>query len=135
MNEDNDEVADNGGYYDSLPSTKQSELPALSANGFEILCHNLSHSDFVLSINDCSMSGPNGRIIARPGFSRFREISRNVVRGIGNQDLSLIPTMLYPKCSRLKNRNSGPNECLEIYFILIPLSIFRNLSLNQRVLH
>jgi hypothetical protein len=50
------------------------------SQGIEILCHNLSHSDLVLSINNHVMSHPNGCIIARPGFSHYREISGRVVQ-------------------------------------------------------
>jgi hypothetical protein len=73
------------------------------ANGIEILCHNLSHSDLVLSLNDERMSQKNGQIIARPGFSCYRDISGKIVRGMENEEqLSQIPTLFYPKYSRRK---------------------------------
>ena len=84
------------------------EQPVQTEDGIEILCHNLSHSDLVLSINDHLMSNPNGRIIARPQYSHFREISRKVVFGIANDNhLSQIPTLLYPKYSRQKGKHKG----------------------------
>lgn len=76
-------------------------------NGIEILCHNLSHSDLVLSLNDQLMSQKNGQIIARPGFSYYREISGKIVRGMNEEQLSQIPTLFYPKYSRQKD---GANQ-------------------------
>lgn len=79
-----------------------------NVSGIEILCHNLSHSDLVLSINDPAMSHQNGRIIARPGFSHYREITGRVVQRIINGgDLSKVPTSVYPKCSRRKGCELG----------------------------
>lgn len=76
---------------------------SLHASGVEILCHNLSHSDLVLSINDPAMSHQNGSIIARPGFSHYREVTGRVVQRIINAgELSKVPTSVYPKCSRQK---------------------------------
>ena len=76
---------------------------SLHASGVEILCHNLSHSDLVLSINDPAMSHQSGSIIARPGFSHYREVTGRVVhRIINGGELSKVPTSVYPKCSRQK---------------------------------
>ena len=82
------------------------QLPAV--HGIEILCHNLSHSDLVLSVNDQAMSHPNGRILARPVFSHYREVSGKVVRRVANEEhLAQIPTLLYPICSRRRGEDLG----------------------------
>lgn len=82
------------------------QLPAV--HGIEILCHNLSHSDLVLSVNDQAMSHPNGRILARPVFSHYREVSGKVVRKVANEEhLAQIPTLLYPICSRRRGEDLG----------------------------
>ena len=79
-----------------------------AVHGIEILCHNLSHSDLVLSVNDQAMSHPNGRIIARPVFSNYREVSGKVVRKVANEEhLAQIPTLLYPICSRRRGDDLG----------------------------
>ena len=98
---------------DSIPSAntpdRMGQTPqnmgdkSLHASGVEILCHNLSHSDLVLSINDTAMSHQSGSIIARPGFSHYREVTGRVVQRIINGgELSKVPTSVYPKCSRQK---------------------------------
>lgn len=108
MNDDNGGVGGDsrgGGYW---AASSQFEQAVPMSNGIEILCHNLSHSDLVLSVNDHSMSHPNGRIIARPGFSHYREVSRKVVHGIADeQHLSQIPTLNYPKFARQKGNSLG----------------------------
>ena len=100
------------------------EQPLQTEDGIEILCHNLSHSDLVLSINDYLMSNPNGRIIARPGYSYFREISRKVVFGIANDhQLLQIPTILYPKYSRQENNDKGVQLIFIALFATFPTNI------------
>ena len=49
---------DRGGYWAHAQHLVE---PIPMTNGVEILCHNLSHSDLVLSVNDHSMSHPNGK--------------------------------------------------------------------------
>ena len=105
MGEEDDDGSD---HKFNPPFEKRFEQPIQTLNGIEILCHNLSHSDLVLSVNDHLMSHPNGCIIARPGFSYFREISRKVVHGIANEhQLSRVPTLSYPKYSRQRNTQVG----------------------------
>lgn len=85
-------------------------------HGIEILCHNLSHSDLVLSVNDQAMSHPNGRILARPVFSHYREVSGKVVRKVANEEhLAQIPTLLYPICSRRRGEDLGAQHAEERY--------------------
>ena len=76
--------------------------------GVEILCHNLSHSDLVLALNDVAMTHPNGRIFARPQFSSYREISGKVVHALSDNVLSSnIETYYYPVYSRQKEGTQG----------------------------
>jgi hypothetical protein len=84
----------------------QPPIPVI--NGFEVLCHNISHSDLVLSINDHAMSHANGRIIAKPEFSFYRDITGRIVQEIAKQEeFSQILTLNYPTFSRRKNGESG----------------------------
>lgn len=62
----------------SKPSSKPDLRPV------EILLHNLSHSDLVLSINNQNQSLQQGRVIARPKFSYFRQISEQILRTLIN---------------------------------------------------
>ena len=92
-----------------------------SVHGIEIWCHNLSHSDLVLSVNDQAMSHPNGRIIARPVFSHYREVSGKVVRKVANgEHLAQIPTLLYPICSRRRGEDLGVHKkaCRVVYLFM-----------------
>ena len=76
--------------------------------GVEILCHNLSHSDLILSLNDVAMTHPNGRIFARPEFSSYREISGKVVHVVSDNLLSSkMETYYYPVYSRQKEGTQG----------------------------
>jgi hypothetical protein len=95
---------------DSLMRNRITDLqpPIPVINGFEVLCHNISHSDLVLSINDHAMSHANGRIIAKPGFSFYKDITGRIVQKIAKQEeFSQILTLNYPTFSRRKNGESG----------------------------
>lgn len=95
---------------DSLRSNQitniQQPIPVI--NGVEVLCHNISHSDLVLSINDYVMSHANGRIIAKPGFSYYKDITGRIVQEIVKQEeFSQILTLNYPTFSRRKSGETG----------------------------
>ena len=77
--------------------------------GVEILCHNLSHSDLVLSLNDRALTHPAARIFARPSFSSYREITGKMVHQIAGDDTvsSQIQTVFYPVFSRHKTGTQG----------------------------
>jgi len=77
--------------------------------GVEILCHNLSHSDLVLSLNDRAMTHPTARIFARPSFRSYREITGKMVHQIADDDVvsSQIQTVFYPVFSRHKTGTQG----------------------------
>lgn len=84
----------------------QQPIPVI--NGVEVLCHNISHSDLVLSINDHAMSHANGRIIAKPGFSYYKDITGRIVQEIAkHEEFSEILTLNYPTFSRRKSGESG----------------------------
>jgi hypothetical protein len=68
-------------------------IPKPSSNNdlrpVEILLHNLSHSDLVLSINNIQQSLQQGLVIARPKFSYFRQISELILKSlVHNTDTS-----------------------------------------------
>lgn len=51
-------------------------------NNIELLLHNVSHSDLVLTIADPSTEINSDRVIARPKFSHFREITKSILDSI-----------------------------------------------------
>jgi hypothetical protein len=51
-------------------------------DGLEILVHNLSHSDLVLSLNTLDMSKPVNKVIGRPKFSHFRGITDRILKSV-----------------------------------------------------
>ena len=77
--------------------------------GVEILCHNLSHSDMILSLNTIDMTCPNGSIFARPSFNSYREITGKIVYSqFANETmLSEIPAYYYPTYAREKIGSQG----------------------------
>ena len=44
----------------------------------EILIHNMSHSDMMISLNHDSLKHPTGTVVARPKFSNYRAISEKI---------------------------------------------------------
>jgi hypothetical protein len=111
-------------------------------NGVEILCHNLSHSDLVLSINDLEQTHPRGLIFARPCFSAYREIAGKIVKQLENVPPSDLQDHWYPVYSRTKEGFHGqypvadePNHgSLPVGFDLrnFPITVDRLSSLRFR---
>lgn len=95
-------------FRESRNTDAQIDRATPAVNGVEVLCHNISHSDLVLSINDHAMSHANGRIIAKPGFSYYKNITGKVVQEMACQEkFSQILTLNYPNFSRRKSGDSG----------------------------
>jgi hypothetical protein len=58
-------------------------------DGLELLVHNLSHSDIVLSLNDTNRSKIPNSVIARPKFSHFHGISEKILRSVTDAGASV----------------------------------------------
>jgi hypothetical protein len=63
----------------------------------DLLVHNLSHSDIILSINNRNLSLPSRKVLAKPKFSQFRDLTEKVFQTIStrNSNLTLIKVNLY----------------------------------------
>ena len=79
----------------------------LKNGGYEILLHNVSHSDLVLSLNGkeskvSSNSLAHNDVIARPKFSNFKRISEQINFHLNNNEVAIVkaPTMR-------RKRNNG----------------------------
>jgi hypothetical protein len=74
--------------------------PQLDPDQVEILLHNVSHTDMVLSIPDSLYQGVGESIIARPKFSCFREISSKIENKIRDLKLENLSTIKHPVYAR-----------------------------------
>lgn len=74
--------------------------PQLNLDQVEILLHNVSHTDMVLSIPDSLYQGAGESIIARPKFSCFREISTKIETKIRDIKLEHLSTIKHPVYAR-----------------------------------
>lgn len=63
--------------------------------GYELLVHNLSHSDMILTVKH-DLKDKN-EIIARPKFSKFKDISQDIVNGIHTPKIHAIHPYLRAK--------------------------------------
>jgi hypothetical protein len=71
----------------------------METSAFQILVHNVSHSDLVLSVNDNSLSLPSCKIKARPKFSHFREITEKIFEVVKSE--AHIPLAMHECYSRM----------------------------------
>ena len=60
----------------------ENSINALTLNGTELLIHNVSHSDLVLSVNTHDLSLSPNAAFARPKFSHFRAVTKDILRNI-----------------------------------------------------
>lgn len=99
-----------------------------SLDQIEILIHNVSHTDMVMSIFDSY--GLDKSIIARPKFSCFREISSKIESCIREVTLEDLKTIKHPVYSRETNarhpiiRSSNTNQQLDVGFDLLNHQVF-----------
>lgn len=70
-------------------------------DGLELLVHNLSHSDLVLSINTPGLDLQANTVIARPKFSNFHAISEQILSNVSAADSAV--TM---STSRIRSRKN-----------------------------
>jgi hypothetical protein len=83
------------------PNQKDSlENPRYDPDQVEILLHNVSHTDMVLSIPNSLYQGAGESIIARPKFSCFREISTKIENKIRDVKLENLLTIKHPVYAR-----------------------------------
>lgn len=69
----------------SMPPPPQPHGPTSpNARGVELLIHNLSHSDLVLGLNNAHGSLRPLEAIARPKFSNFRAVTKEILRVLEN---------------------------------------------------
>ncbi len=54
--------------------------------GVELLVHNLSHSDLVLDVNNIDLGIQPNEVIARPKFSKFKQISEDILHKISAEE-------------------------------------------------
>ena len=66
----------------------------------EILIHNITHSDMALSINKSNLSLPLGKLIARPKFGEYRDISERLLQVLHTKSSSETCTIKSPVYSR-----------------------------------
>jgi hypothetical protein len=67
-------------------------------DGVELLVHNLSHSDIVLSLNDIGLSKTPNSVIARPKFSHFHGICDKILRSVGPEaSVNVTTTKLFSR--------------------------------------
>lgn len=59
-------------------------------DGLELLVHNLSHSDMVLSINTSKLALKENTVIARPKFSNFHAISEQILSTVSSTNSKVI---------------------------------------------
>ncbi len=83
-------------------------------DGIELLVHNLSHSDLVLSLNTLDQSLKANSVIARPKFSHFQGISEKILTCLLSQNdrVSIAQSKL---CSR-KSVNFNNEEDVPVGF-------------------
>lgn len=70
-------------------------------DGLELLVHNLSHSDMVLSLNDTNLSKEANSVIARPKFSHFQGISAQILSKVlaSESNVTITETPLFSRKS------------------------------------
>ena len=66
------------------PPQPHQHAPPAAAAGVELLIHNLSHSDLVLGLNNAQGSLAPLEAIARPKFSHFRAVTKEILRVLEN---------------------------------------------------
>ena len=101
--------------------------------GIELLVHNLSHSDLVLSLNTLDQSLKANSVIARPKFSHFQGISEKILTCLlsQNDQVSIARSKL---CSRKNvNFDSGVDVPVGFNFNKCPIAVddFSSLRFRQ----
>ena len=123
------------------PPPSFSPFSSSSSDQIEILLHNVSHTDMVMSIknnndnknnknsNDNNDEESDESIIARPKFSCFREISSKIESSIREVKLEDLSTIRHPVYSRETNarhpiiRSSINSQYLDVGFNLLDHSV------------
>ena len=65
------------------------KVSLVNMEGIELLVHNLSHSDLVLSLNSIDQTLKANSVIARPKFSHFQDISEKIYTCLLSQSNSV----------------------------------------------
>jgi len=102
-------------------------------DGLELLVHNLSHSDLVLSLNNNDQSLKPNSVIARPKFSHFQGISEKILTCLLGQNNSV--SIAESKLHSRKNvqAESGATVPVGFNFSKCPIAVddFANLRFRQ----
>ena len=88
--------------------------------GVEILMHNVSHADLVMSINDNSGEIKTDDVIARPKFSAYRSISESVLLTLKSKqddvEFAHYPVYIRQEKNRFPIKESQENFTLPVGF-------------------
>lgn len=105
------EASSQSNAHESTTSTQASLhlLPPAQSDpqGVELLIHNISHSDLVLSVNTLTSSLEPSQALARPKFSNFRSLTKQLMQSITEIPLEQsIPSN--PQSNHLSNPSTHP---------------------------
>jgi hypothetical protein len=79
----------------------------------EILVHNVAHSDLVCSVNKTDLSLPKCRVMARPKFSHFREITENILQAAETQAGEIDILKLQKFSRRAASRSNSITDAID----------------------